>query len=188
MHFLYALRKTVSRKGTQSQRPHGLHRWTGHQEVLLSSKRKSAFPLTRHFISVIFPVIYDAKAISDNFINSILLKAGLLQVGFFISFLPCRYFTTTGKLSENKKRIAQRQFFKSYRHQPIFPVRRQTSIFGTCELNFCVRYGNRWTLAVIDTYYEIGDPYGNRTHVCGVRGRRLNRLTNGPGCISRLAP
>ena len=24
------------------------------------------------------------------------------------------------------------------------------------------------------------DPYGNRTHVCGVRGRRLNRLTNGP--------
>ena len=87
-----------------------------------------------------------------------------------------------------KKRIAQRQFFKSCRHQPIFPVRRQTSIFGTCELNFCVRYGNRWTLAVIDTYYEIGDPYGNRTHVCGVRGRRLNRLTNGPGCISRLAP
>ena len=25
-----------------------------------------------------------------------------------------------------------------------------------------------------------GDPCGNRTHVCGVRGRRLNRLTNGP--------
>ena len=105
MYFLYALRKTVPRKGTQSPRPHGLHRWTGHQEVLLSSKRKSAFPLTRHFISVIFPVIYDAKAISDNFINSILLKAGLLQAGFFISFLPCHYFTTTGKLSENKKEL-----------------------------------------------------------------------------------
>ena len=27
---------------------------------------------------------------------------------------------------------------------------------------------------------ENGDPCGNRTHVCGVRGRRLNRLTNGP--------
>src|SRR5699024_1323049 len=26
----------------------------------------------------------------------------------------------------------------------------------------------------------IGDPWGNRTPVCGVRGRRLNRLTNGP--------
>ena len=28
----------------------------------------------------------------------------------------------------------------------IFPVRRQTSIFASAELNFCVRNGNRWTL------------------------------------------
>ena len=75
---------------------------------------------------------------------------------------------------------------------PIFPVRLQTSIFGRSELNFRVRNGNGWTLALISTYYFnhrsdqnqyevlIGDPYGNRTHVCGVRGRRLNRLTNGP--------
>ena len=27
---------------------------------------------------------------------------------------------------------------------------------------------------------KSGDPCGNRTHVCGVRGRRLSRLTNGP--------
>ena len=27
----------------------------------------------------------------------------------------------------------------------------------------------------------IGDPYGNRTHVTAVKGRCLNRLTNGPG-------
>ena len=27
---------------------------------------------------------------------------------------------------------------------------------------------------------QDGDPWGNRTPVCGVRGRRLNRLTNGP--------
>src|SRR3954465_7340572 len=26
----------------------------------------------------------------------------------------------------------------------------------------------------------IGDPYGNRTHVTAVKGRCLNRLTNGP--------
>ena len=25
-----------------------------------------------------------------------------------------------------------------------------------------------------------GDPYENRTHDCALRGRRLNRLTNGP--------
>ena len=30
----------------------------------------------------------------------------------------------------------------------------------------------------------LGDPCGNRTHVSGVRGRCLNRLTNGP--ISEL--
>ena len=29
---------------------------------------------------------------------------------------------------------------------PIFPSRRQLSIFGADELNFCVRYENRWDL------------------------------------------
>ena len=28
--------------------------------------------------------------------------------------------------------------------------------------------------------YNIGDPYGNRTHDLALRGPRLNRLTNGP--------
>ena len=90
---------------------------------------------------------------------------------------------------------------------PIFPVRLQTSIFGAGELNFRVRDGNGWTLTAINTNYfnwlapikinyfiiqrshyavkgesleKSGDPCGNRTHVCGVRGRRLSRLTNGP--------
>ena len=60
----------------------------------------------------------------------------------------------------------------------IFPGRRQPSIVATDELNFRVRNGNGWTLIVIGTDY--GDPCGNRTHVWGVRGPRLNRLTNGP--------
>ena len=34
---------------------------------------------------------------------------------------------------------------------PIFPVRLQTSIFGAGELNFRVRNGNGWTLALIST-------------------------------------
>ena len=38
-------------------------------------------------------------------------------------------------------------------HRAIFPVRRQTSIFATDELNFRVRNGNGWTLVVIDTNY-----------------------------------
>ena len=70
---------------------------------------------------------------------------------------------------------------------PIFPARLQASIVGRNELNFRVRNGNGWTLILINTnllncsfFKKDGDPYGNRTHVCGVRGRRLNRLTNGP--------
>ena len=37
------------------------------------------------------------------------------------------------------------------RRLPIFPGRLQPSIFGTTELNFCVRNGNRWNLCVIGT-------------------------------------
>ena len=40
---------------------------------------------------------------------------------------------------------------KESRHLPIFPGRRHPSIFGTNELNFCVRHGNRWILVVIGT-------------------------------------
>ena len=86
---------------------------------------------------------------------------------------------------------------------PIFPVSHPTSIFGACELNFCVRYGNRWTLTPISTNYiyfndlsvgnsftsmpalliKGGDPYRIRTDVKGVRGLCLNHLTNGPACF-----
>ena len=38
-------------------------------------------------------------------------------------------------------------------HRAIFPVRRQTSIVATDELNFRVRNGNGWTLVVIDTNF-----------------------------------
>ena len=79
-------------------------------------------------------------------------------------------------------------------HLPIFPSSRPPSIFGTIELNFRVRYGNGWTLNVIDTNFKRlsplstielffqsdNDSCGNRTRVAGVRGRSLNRLTNEP--------
>ena len=39
---------------------------------------------------------------------------------------------------------------------PIFPVRLQTSIFGTAKLNFRVRNGNGWTLCVKITDYMLG--------------------------------
>ena len=40
------------------------------------------------------------------------------------------------------------------RHRLIFPGRRQPSIFSTRELNYRVRNGNGWILAVIDTDYS----------------------------------
>ena len=38
---------------------------------------------------------------------------------------------------------------------PVDPDRHQSSIFGTIELNFRVRYGNGWTLNVINTNLYI---------------------------------
>ena len=86
-------------------------------------------------------------------------------------------------------RLSYGGIYKCWR-LPIFTGRFQPTIFGTTELNFCVRDGNRWTLSVINTNLFIsllfftlgsfGDPCGTRTRVAAVRGRSLNRLTNGP--------
>ena len=51
-----------------------------------------------------------------------------------------------------KQRLHLQSLFLCW-HRAIFPVRRQTSIFATDELNFRVRNGNGWTLVVIDTNF-----------------------------------
>ena len=53
--------------------------------------------------------------------------------------------------SETKKRTSEDVRFVLA--LPIFPGRLQPSIVGRSELNFCVRDGNRWTLALISTNY-----------------------------------
>ena len=53
-------------------------------------------------------------------------------------------------------------------HRPIFPGRRQPSIFGTDELNYRVRNGNGWTLIVINT---------NRCVVSLIRGDAYYYIT-----------
>ena len=40
-------------------------------------------------------------------------------------------------------------------HWPIFPARRQASIFGSAQLNFCVRNGYRWTLCDSNTNFSL---------------------------------
>ena len=57
--------------------------------------------------------------------------------------------------------------------QVLSPLMSLTSVFG-------MGTGGPSSLLVL-TY---GDPCGNRTHVWGVRGPRLNLLTNGPGTPS----
>ena len=83
------------------------------------------------------------------------------------------------------------------RHRLIFPGSFPPSIVSAGELNYRVRNGNGWILSAIGTGCMLranahnigafnmklkanGDPWGNRTPVTGVRGRCLNRLTNGP--------
>ena len=53
-------------------------------------------------------------------------------------------------LQQKSPEISLRAFCSS-RRLPIFTSRFQLTIFGTSELNFCVRNGNRWDLTVIDT-------------------------------------
>ena len=49
-------------------------------------------------------------------------------------------------MQQKKKHRLMFLFFVWMQQLPIFPCRRQQSIFGASELNFCVRYENRWDL------------------------------------------
>ena len=51
----------------------------------------------------------------------------------------------------NKKLLLETRVRAKCWQLPIFPVRRQTSIFGANELNYRVRDGNGWTLIAIVT-------------------------------------
>ena len=57
--------------------------------------------------------------------------------------------TTLSKTT--KKRKSCDFLLRGNRQRPILPGRVQPSTFGTGELNYCVRYGNRWDLSVITT-------------------------------------
>ena len=54
---------------------------------------------------------------------------------------------------------------------PIFPIRLQTSIVGRSELNFRVRNGNGWTLALISTNF-VGSNCARSVSASGSRPRK----------------
>ena len=63
---------------------------------------------------------------------------------------------------QKEKQLSEiRQLF-SVSALPIFPGRRQPSIFGANELNFRVRDGNGWTLIAINTDYAIATALNRR--------------------------
>ncbi len=72
-----------------------------------------------------------------------------------------------------------------YQHRLAFPKERKQSSFR-CPLSCPSKRDYLSTRAAVckervsDLWKESGDPCGNRTHVWGVRGPRLNLLTNGP--------
>ena len=76
------------------------------------------------------------------------------------------------KKEKSALKFASEQIFcnKKCRHLPIFPVRLQTSIFGTTQFNYCVRNGNRWNLSVISTgckYVPVLPSQNNIPHYFG---------------------
>ena len=97
---------------------------------------------------------------------SVVLGILLLEaVPLFVSDVEAEDFASAvvgGFISLSNKSILHFQLEKIKRppywvdtllcwHLPIFTGRHQPTIVGTTGLNFCVRYGNRWTPGVIDT-------------------------------------
>ena len=71
----------------------------------------------------------------------------------FISYIPPHHKHIKARMNmEHKATEAALYENTHYRcwHLPIFPGRRQPSIFGTTGLNFRVRDGNGWTPCVIN--------------------------------------
>ena len=75
-----------------------------------------------------------------------------LQCSHHFQSIPAFLFSpkTVSRQNKNALRFLSKRFCSS-RRLPIFTRRFQRTIFGTSELNFCVRNGNRWNLTVIDT-------------------------------------
>ena len=75
-----------------------------------------------------------------------------LQCSHHFQSIPAFLFSpkTVSRQKKNASEFLLKRFCSS-RRLPIFTRRFQRTIFGTSELNFCVRNGNRWNLTVIDT-------------------------------------
>ena len=91
-----------------------------------------------------------------NRISKALLAASFCTVSACHLRYQLSYWCITSNRGPGLSLGPQAAVFKRSRHLPIFTGRFQPTIFGTSELNFCVRNGNRWNLTVIDTGHSYG--------------------------------
>ena len=85
----------------------------------------------------------------------------LLNAFFHSNAEPIKYcYKADTKLPVEHRTAKKRQSYdcRSVLALPIFPGRCQPSIVGRDELNYRVRNGNGWTLALISTNYSFGCP------------------------------
>ena len=74
-------------------------------------------------------------------------------------------------------------------HQLSSPLRKKTTNEFHLLFSHLTAYSLSYFRASVKHFFALGDPGGNRTHVNGVRGRCLNRLTTGPhDAISQFIP
>lgn len=78
-----------------------------------------------------------------------LLLTNFFTLSFSIAIIS--YIQNKINLYSKRKHTHSSVFSFGNRHLHILPGRVQPSTFCTTELNFCVRYENRWDLSVIDT-------------------------------------
>ena len=118
------------------------HRPRAYQARALTSWAIS--PYLKCFSFILFPFVTFVTGGDDGIRTHDPLLAG--QVLSQLSYTPIMRYPLTGCW-----------------HRPIFPSRFQLSIFGTAQLNFCVRNGNRWTLCVSGTNYYFNSVTENWT-------------------------
>ena len=130
-------------------------------------------------ISLRFPFVKNFFQKFFNFFSSSLIR----QVLKFYHRRPHKRLNQDTILSSSCQELFQvfQTFFKFFRPLtwqektvsldwpfmlalPIFPARLQASIFGRSELNFRVRNGNGWTLALINTNFNF--LYSKFKHKC----------------------
>ena len=81
------------------------------------------------------------------------VRAGMGLYPRFFKVCRGKEILQTSQKKQKEREVTGSDFSKMLA-LPIFPASHPASIVGACELNFCVRNGNRWTLTAINTNFS----------------------------------